>query len=83
MAKENVIMTPLPPVHADTNRALLTLAEVAIELRCSKTFASRLARGLVHGVPALPVVRLGRRVLVRREALLDWLCRRSTSSVVR
>ena len=70
------------PSNVTPERNLLTLAEVAVELRCSKTFASRLARGLVRGVPALPVVRLGRRVLVRREALLDWLCRRSTSSVV-
>ena len=62
--------------------SVLTLDETAAFLRCSKSHASKLARGTVRGVPALPVVRLGRRIIVRRDALLDWLCQQSTGSVV-
>jgi hypothetical protein len=69
-----MVTTELPSV--------LTLDETAVFLRCSKAHASKLARGLVRGVPALPVVRLGRRIIVRREALLDWLCAQGTGSVV-
>ena len=65
----------LPPV--------LTLDETAKFLRCSKAHASRLARGLVHGLPPLPVVRLGRRLVIRREALFHWLSTQDQSSVVR
>lgn len=51
---------------------VLTLNEVATLLRLSKAHVSKLARGRVRGVKPLPVIRLGRRVLVRREALTDW-----------
>lgn len=52
---------------------LLTIAEVAIHLRCSKAHVSKMIHGLVTGVPRLPAARLGRRVLVRRETLEKWL----------
>ncbi len=61
------------PSNDSAARTLLTLAEVACTLRCSKAHASKLARGLVRDVPPLPVVRLGRRVVVRRDALTAWL----------
>jgi hypothetical protein len=48
--------------------AVLTLDETAAFLRCSKAAVSNLARGKVRGVQPLPVVRLGRRVIVRRDA---------------
>ncbi len=51
----------------------LTLEDVAKELRCSKAHVSNLANGKVHGLPPLPVVRMGRRALVRPEALNKWL----------
>jgi len=53
--------------------SILTLEETAAFLRVSKAHASKLARGRVRGMKPLPVVRLGRRILIRREALLDWL----------
>ena len=62
---------------------LLTLDETAALLRCSKAHASKLLRGRVRGLKTLPVVRLGRRVLVRREDLFLWLSQASSSSVVR
>jgi len=63
--------------------AVLTLDEAARFLRVSKATASNLARGKVRGVKPLPVVRVGRRVIVRRESLLDWLSRQDQGSVVR
>jgi excisionase family DNA binding protein len=62
---------------------LLTLAETAQLLRCSKAHLSKLARGKIRGLRPLPVIRLGRRVLVRREDLMQWLCETSSGSVVR
>jgi len=70
-------MTP-----SNTTQALLTLTEVAQELRCSKAHISKLARGKVRGIPPLPVFRLGRRILVRRDALFQWLSQQSTGSVL-
>ena len=52
---------------------LLTVPEIAVELRCSKAHAYKLIRGLVSGVPAIPSIPLGRRRLVRREALNSWI----------
>ena len=72
-----------PTSDTDNLPAILTLNETAIFLRCSKTHASKLARGQVRGVTPLPAVRLGRRVLVRREELFRWLSAQDQSSVVR
>ena len=63
--------------------AVLTLDETARYLRCSKSLVSKLARARIRGVERLPVVRLGRRIIVRREALLEWLSQQSSGSVVR
>jgi hypothetical protein len=52
---------------------VLTLKEVAAELRCSKAHLSHIINGKVAGLPPLAVARIGRRVLVRREVLLNWL----------
>ena len=56
---------------------------VALILRLSKATVSKLANGKVRGVKPLPVVRLGRRVLVRKEALFGWLSTNSSTTVVR
>jgi predicted DNA-binding transcriptional regulator AlpA len=47
---------------------LLTLKEVAAELRLSKAQVSRIIAGKVRGVAPLPAIRLGTRLLVRRSA---------------
>lgn len=62
---------------------LLTMAETAGLLRCSKATISKLTRGKVRGVAPLPAIRVGRRVLVRREDLFLWLSRAVPGSVVR
>jgi excisionase family DNA binding protein len=51
---------------------LLTLEEVARELRCSKAHVSKLAGGKVQGIASLPALRLGRRILFRRSSLERW-----------
>ncbi len=52
---------------------LLTLADVAGLLHCSKAHICNIVSGRVRGCPPIPSVSLGRRKLVRREALLSWI----------
>src|SRR5712691_4977313 len=55
-----------------TTDEILTVAEVAIELRCSKAHVYNAIAGKVEGVSALPAISMGRRKLVRRSALEQW-----------
>ena len=48
---------------------VLTLAEVACELRCSKAHVCNLINGKVRGTRPLPALWLGRRRLVLRTSL--------------
>jgi excisionase family DNA binding protein len=58
---------------------LITVAEVAAVLRTSKkAIYAMVERGQLPGI-----VRIGRRVLVREDALLDWLGQKSTPSLER
>ena len=52
---------------------LLTLTAVAELLHCSKAHVSKVVAGRVQGCPPIPAVHLGRRKLVRREALRLWI----------
>jgi hypothetical protein len=52
---------------------LLTLADVARLLHCSKAHACNAVAGRVRGCPPIPAVSLGRRKLVRRETLVAWI----------
>jgi hypothetical protein len=52
---------------------LLTLAEVAKILRCSKAQTSNLTNGKIPGVPPLPTVKYGKRKVVRRQTLVAWM----------
>jgi helix-turn-helix protein len=51
---------------------LLTVTQVCAILHCSKAHVTNLAAGKVHGCSRLPVVRLGRRLLVRPQSFLEW-----------
>jgi predicted DNA-binding transcriptional regulator AlpA len=51
---------------------ILTTAEVAAELRCSKAQVYRLLNGEVRDVPKLPCICLGRKKVVRRSSLEEW-----------
>jgi len=55
-----------------TTDEILTVAEVAIELRCSKAHVYNTIAGKVDGVCPLPAISMGRRKLVRRGALEQW-----------
>jgi hypothetical protein len=52
---------------------VLTVAEVAIRLRCSKAHVCNAINGKVRGVTPLPAISMGRRKLVRRATLESWL----------
>ncbi len=58
----------------DSNtRAVLTINEVAALLRCSKAHVCNILNGRVPGVPKLTHFAMGRRKLVRREWLEEWM----------
>ena len=52
---------------------IMTVAEVARFLRCSKAHVCNAINGKASGVTTLPAIRMGRRMLVRAAALADWL----------
>ena len=52
---------------------ILTLAEAAVLLRCSKAHVCNAINGKVRGVAPLPAISMGRRKLIRRAALESWL----------
>jgi excisionase family DNA binding protein len=55
-----------------TRDEILTAAEVAVELRCSKAHVYNTIAGKVEGMSPLPAICMGRRKLVRRSALEEW-----------
>ena len=52
---------------------LLTLADAAELLHCSKAHVCKALNGRVRGCAPIPSVSLGRRKLIRRESLRQWL----------
>lgn len=57
---------------------VLTVPEIAAELRCSKAHVSNLMNGRVRGVPKLTHLALGRRKVVHRLWLETWMNSLST-----
>ena len=53
-------------------REVLTVRDVALELRCSMAHVQRVINGRVKNVSRLPAIRMGRRMLVMRDSLEDW-----------
>ena len=51
---------------------ILTIAEVAAHLRCSKAHVYKTINGKVAGVSPLPAICMGRRKLIRRSSLEQW-----------
>ena len=51
---------------------ILTVSEVAADLRCSKAHVYNMINGKVTGVTPLPAISMGRRRLVRRMSLEHW-----------
>jgi excisionase family DNA binding protein len=59
--------------EATSKSEILTIREVAEVLRCSKAHVCNVLRGRVQGLPKLNHLALGRRKLVRREWLDQWM----------
>ena len=61
-------------VSANPNTSpVLTIADVAVILRCSKAHVFNVLNGKVAGVSRLTHVALGRRKIVRRDWLEEWM----------
>lgn len=61
-------------MQIDANpKPVLTIAEVAGILRCSKAHVSNVLNGRVAGLPKLTHFSMGRRKLVRKEWLERWM----------
>ena len=58
--------------HFPGNR-VLTVVEIARELRCSKAHVHHLITGKVRGVGPLPSLCLGRRRLILRASFDSWV----------
>ncbi len=52
---------------------VLTTREGATVLRCSKAHFCNLLNGVVAGLPRIPYLQLGRRRLVRKARLIEWM----------
>ena len=63
----------MPTDTSNSDFDLLTLAEVAKLLHCSKAHVSNAVAGRLRGCPPMPALSLGRRKLVRRDSLLLWI----------
>ena len=63
-------------MEPETGRArpsdLMTIQEVAAELRCSKAHVYNLVNGRIKGVRPLRVIPMGRRRVVRRSSFETW-----------
>jgi hypothetical protein len=67
--------TPYPLSHNTPGESLrlLTLAEAARELRCSRAHLGRILGGRVADLPPLPVFHIGRRAFIRYHKLQGWV----------
>jgi excisionase family DNA binding protein len=57
----------------ENTTSILTIREVAEVLRCSKAHVQKALVGKIAGVPQLAHLSLGRRKLVRKEWLEQWI----------
>lgn len=53
-------------------REVLTVRDVALELRCSVAYVYSVINGKVRNTPRLPAIRIGRRRLIQRDTLEEW-----------
>jgi len=55
-----------------TLREILTVRDVALELRCSVAHVYNVINGKVKNVSRLPAIAVGRRKLIQRDTLEEW-----------
>lgn len=60
-------------IAIEKSKPIMTVIEVARELRCSKSHVHHLIAGTVPNVAPLPCVSLGRRRIIRRATFELWL----------
>ena len=72
----------LPNTPAAETDEILSIAEVAGYLRCSKAHVYNAIHGKVDGVSQLPAIHMGRRRLVRRSSLEWWKRQNERGTVV-
>jgi hypothetical protein len=53
-------------------REVLTVRDVALELRCSVAHVYNVINGKVKNVSKLPAIPMGRRKLIQRDSLEEW-----------
>ena len=53
-------------------REVLTVRDVALELRCSVAHVYNVINGKVKNVSKLPTIAIGRRKLIQRDTLEEW-----------
>ena len=53
-------------------REILTVRDVALELRCSVAHVYNVISGKVKNVSRLPAISIGRRKLIQRDSLEEW-----------
>ena len=54
-------------------KKILTLREAAAFLRCSEAHLSHAINGRIKGIPILLHISIGRRKLILRSSLLEWM----------
>ena len=59
-------------MRSESLPAILTAREAADDLRCSVAHVYNAIAGKIRGVSPLPAITMGRRRLIRREALERW-----------
>ena len=59
-------------MSTQTKQPILTVIEIATELRCSKAHVYRLMNGEVDGLTPLPTLPLGRKRVVMRASFEAW-----------
>jgi hypothetical protein len=56
----------------ETEREILTVKDIAMELRCSSAHVYNVINGTIKGTSRLPAITIGRRKLVKRQTLEEW-----------
>jgi len=60
-------------MHPNPNTPVMTLKQAASYLQVSKAHLSNVINGKVQGVAPVRSIRLGRRILIKREWIDEWL----------
>ena len=63
----------MEPQLANRISEVLTVAEVAKILHCSKAHVCKIINGQVKDTPPIPSINLGRRKIVRIQSLMQWM----------